>query len=53
MLPWCLFVVMQNQNFMHIHTPILTALDCEGAGELFGTPFTKIYVKLLECPLAS
>jgi asparaginyl-tRNA synthetase len=25
----------QEQNFYYIHTPIITASDCEGAGELF------------------
>lgn len=25
----------QNNDFVNIHTPILTSLDCEGAGELF------------------
>jgi asparaginyl-tRNA synthetase len=24
-----------EQDFINVHTPILTALDCEGAGELF------------------
>ena len=24
-----------EQDFIHMHTPILTPLDCEGAGELF------------------
>jgi aspartyl/asparaginyl-tRNA synthetase len=25
----------QKENFLHIHTPILTSSDCEGAGDLF------------------
>ena len=25
----------QNKNFIYVHTPIVTASDCEGAGELF------------------
>jgi asparaginyl-tRNA synthetase len=25
----------QNRNFMWVHTPVITASDCEGAGELF------------------
>ncbi len=25
----------QEEGFLHIHTPIITASDCEGAGELF------------------
>ena len=25
----------QNRNFVYIHTPLITASDCEGAGEMF------------------
>ncbi len=25
----------QQRNFVHVHTPIITANDCEGAGEMF------------------
>ena len=25
----------QNRGFLYIHTPIITASDCEGAGEMF------------------
>jgi asparaginyl-tRNA synthetase len=25
----------QNKGFLWVHTPIITASDCEGAGELF------------------
>jgi len=25
----------QDQNFLYLHTPIITASDCEGAGEMF------------------
>lgn len=25
----------QNQNFVYVHTPIITGSDCEGAGEMF------------------
>ena len=25
----------QDRNFLHVHTPILTSSDCEGAGDLF------------------
>lgn len=25
----------QNEGFLHVHTPIITASDCEGAGEMF------------------
>jgi asparaginyl-tRNA synthetase len=34
----CAFAVhefFRNKNFFYIHTPIITASDCEGAGELF------------------
>jgi len=26
---------VQERGFKHVHTPIITASDCEGAGELF------------------
>uniref|UniRef100_A0A7G3AP64 asparagine--tRNA ligase n=1 Tax=Lutzomyia longipalpis TaxID=7200 RepID=A0A7G3AP64_LUTLO len=26
---------LHNRGFLHIHTPVLTASDCEGAGEVF------------------
>ena len=26
---------LQKEGFYHIHTPILTPCDCEGAGEMF------------------
>lgn len=26
---------LQDRGYMHIHTPLLTSADCEGAGELF------------------
>ena len=26
----------QERNFLYVHTPIITASDCEGAGEMFG-----------------
>jgi asparaginyl-tRNA synthetase len=25
----------QNRGFLYIHTPIITASDCEGAGQMF------------------
>jgi asparaginyl-tRNA synthetase len=25
----------QNNGFFYIHTPVITAADCEGAGEMF------------------
>lgn len=30
-----LFSFLQDSGFVHIHTPIITSNDCEGAGELF------------------
>lgn len=36
----------QSQTFMHIHTPILTPLDCEGGGEVFAvTPQSDLQGK--------
>lgn len=26
---------MQENGFLYVHTPIITASDCEGAGEMF------------------
>ncbi|XP_068120900.1 asparaginyl-tRNA synthetase [Hyperolius riggenbachi] len=31
----------QNNGFLHIHTPIITSNDCEGAGELFQVEATS------------
>lgn len=28
-------VLFQDNGFLFIHTPVLTANDCEGAGEMF------------------
>lgn len=25
----------QNNGFLYVHTPLITAADCEGAGEMF------------------
>ena len=25
----------EERDFLHVHTPLITSLDCEGAGELF------------------
>ena len=29
-------IYWKNERFIHVNTPILTGLDCEGAGEMFG-----------------
>lgn len=34
-LAFAIHQFFQNQGFHYIHTPIITASDCEGAGELF------------------
>ena len=34
-LQWLLHSALHKQNFYHIHTPILTAIDAEGAGHMF------------------
>jgi len=34
-LAWAVHQFFQERDFVHIHTPIITANDCEGAGELF------------------
>ncbi len=31
----CIHSCFQQENFVNIHTPILTSNDCEGAGEVF------------------
>ena len=28
-------IYFQNRGFYYVHTPIITASDCEGAGEMF------------------
>jgi hypothetical protein len=28
-------ITLQEQGFLNVHTPLITSLDCEGAGELF------------------
>ncbi|MEL7431617.1 MAG: asparagine--tRNA ligase [Chlamydiota bacterium] len=35
LLSYAVHTFFQEKEFVHIHTPILTALDCEGAGDLF------------------
>ncbi|NLL55628.1 MAG: asparagine--tRNA ligase [Clostridiales bacterium] len=32
---WAIHEFFQNRNFVYVHTPIITASDCEGAGEMF------------------
>jgi len=32
---------MQREGFCLVHTPILTANDCEGAGEVFAVEVTS------------
>ena len=31
----CWFALLQDSGYCQVHTPILTANDCEGAGEVF------------------
>ena len=35
-LAWQIHKFFQERGFLWIHTPIISASDCEGAGELFG-----------------
>jgi len=34
-LAWATHKFFQERNFYYVHTPIITASDCEGAGEMF------------------
>ena len=34
-LAYSIHCFFQERDFLHVHTPIITASDCEGAGELF------------------
>jgi asparaginyl-tRNA synthetase len=34
-LAWAIHQFFQERDFLYIHTPIITASDCEGAGEMF------------------
>jgi asparaginyl-tRNA synthetase len=34
-LAWAVHQFFQERQFAHIHTPIITSSDCEGAGEMF------------------
>ncbi len=34
-LAYAVHTFFQQRNFVHVHTPIITASDCEGAGEMF------------------
>ena len=35
MVAYAIHKFFQDKNFVYVHTPILTASDCEGAGEMF------------------
>ena len=35
LLAQAIHAFMREQNFVYVHTPIITASDCEGAGEMF------------------
>lgn len=41
----------QNEGFVQVHTPIITPLDCEGAGELFEVSVPPVEAKAGEAPL--
>jgi len=43
-----IFMVFQEKGFLHIHTPILTSSDCEGAGETFTVKTDKHLESLKE-----
>lgn len=32
---YCPYCPPQENGFLYVHTPIITASDCEGAGEMF------------------
>mgnify|MGYP003872582279 CR=1 FL=1 len=34
-LAWAVHEFFQRRDFVYVHTPIITASDCEGAGEMF------------------
>jgi asparaginyl-tRNA synthetase len=33
----------QSEGFLHVHTPIITSSDCEGAGEMFRVSSTGAF----------
>lgn len=35
MVAYAIHKFFQDKNFVYVHTPIITASDCEGAGEMF------------------
>lgn len=35
-LAWAIHSFFQERGFLYIHTPVITASDCEGAGAMFG-----------------
>lgn len=34
-LAFATHLFFQNRGFLYVHTPIITASDCEGAGQMF------------------
>lgn len=42
------FIRLQDHGFLYVHTPIITASDCEGAGEMFQV--TTLLSKVDEVP---
>jgi asparaginyl-tRNA synthetase len=49
-LAFATHLFFQGRGFMYIHTPIITASDCEGAGEMFQV--TTILPKDLNAPVS-
>lgn len=39
---------LQDNNFVQIHTPVITSNDCEGAGELFQVEVSLIILLLFD-----
>ena len=36
----------QGRGFIHVHTPVITSSDCEGAGELFEIRVSQIFLQI-------